>query len=166
MIDLLWRCFYRCAYVGQLIVHAVVRPRVIGAHVVVRVGDRVLLVKNSYRRALGFPAGRVDRGESVRHGAVRELFEEVGIRAATSDLRALPPVVTRHECKTDEAHLFELRLSSEPPLTIDRREVVWAGFVSIDELVDPSHGRRLHVPTRRWLESLRAAGVSNFDVAE
>ena len=153
MIDAICRGLLRCAFLAQLCVHAVLRPRVVGAHVVVRFEDRVLLVKNSYRRARGFPAGRVDRGEGVRAAAARELREEVGIEVDEGRLIPLAVVVTRHEFKTDEAHLFELRLDERPVVTIDRREVVWADFVPIEAIDFP-----LHAPARRWLEGERRGG--------
>lgn len=148
MTDLLWRLFYRAAFLAQLAVHFVLRPQVVGAHVVVRVGEKVLVVRNSYRKELGFPAGRVGRGEDVGEAARRELFEEVGITAPPEGLRPLGVVVKRHEFKTDHAHFFELALDAEPEVAIDRREVVWAGFLDRDSLADA----RVQATARAWLD--------------
>jgi hypothetical protein len=36
--------------------------------------------------------------------------------------------VVHHSNLEDHVHAFELRLESAPPLRIDSREIVWAGF--------------------------------------
>lgn len=53
-------------------------------------GERLLFVRN-FRVAVGawmleFPAGKLERGESPRDAAARELEEETGYRAATVEL--------------------------------------------------------------------------------
>jgi ADP-ribose pyrophosphatase YjhB (NUDIX family) len=51
----------------------------VGSVVLVEDGDRVLLMKPSYRRAWGMPGGLLQRGESPAEGAVREAREELGV---------------------------------------------------------------------------------------
>ena len=57
-------------------------------------------------------------------------------------------ITVNFEHKTDHAHFFELRLGDEPELTVDNREVVWAGFVPAGEL----SGRPLVPHLRRYLD--------------
>ena len=61
---------------------AVVRPPVtFGVRCMLFDGDnRVLLVRHTYMDGWHFPGGGVDPGESAREAAVRELFEETGLR--------------------------------------------------------------------------------------
>ncbi len=153
VVDLVWRWGLRGAFAARLLVHFLLRPTVVGAHVVVRVGDRVLMVRNSYRRGLGLPAGRVDRGETPVMAACRELREEVGLVCEPGRLRCLGTAVLAHEWMTDHLHVFELVLDAEPPLRPDRREVVWAGFVAEAEIGN----RRLQAPTRAWRNGLTAS---------
>jgi 8-oxo-dGTP pyrophosphatase MutT (NUDIX family) len=74
------------------------------------------------------PGGRVQRGEEPSVAALRELFEEVGLAAAPETIRALGEFVVYHSNIEDHVHAFELRLEARPPLRIDSREIVWAGF--------------------------------------
>jgi ADP-ribose pyrophosphatase YjhB (NUDIX family) len=127
----------------------VARPRAEGSLVAVWHAGRVLLVRNSYRRPLSLPAGNLRRGESPLAAAVRELREEVGIAAAPEVLRFVREVVHRTDWKEDHSHVFELELADPPRVAIDRREVVWAGFLTPAEAL----ARELSVPVRIYLES-------------
>ena len=49
------------------------------ALVVVRQGDRFLMVNEKKNRGWYLPAGRVESGESLQYGAKREVLEETGI---------------------------------------------------------------------------------------
>ena len=52
----------------------------VGALCVIVDGDRVVLVRQSYRSHWGAPGGLLDRGEAPEHAAVREAGEEIGLR--------------------------------------------------------------------------------------
>ena len=59
------------------------RP-IVGVLAVVLRGDRVLVVRRANPPMLGrwgFPGGVLELGETVAEGAMRELFEETGVRA-------------------------------------------------------------------------------------
>lgn len=59
----------------------------------VKVGDKLLLTRRHPDKSDGLkldaPGGAVLSGESMAEGAVRELYEEVGIKASVEDLRLL-----------------------------------------------------------------------------
>ena len=130
MSDALWRFLHRVAAALWDARNFVLRPAIAGAAVLVRVGDELLLIQTSYRPWYGVPGGGVRRGEEPRLAAARELREEVGIAVAPDALRALGEFVVHHTFIEDHVHAFELRLEAHPPLRVDRREVVWAGFRS------------------------------------
>lgn len=129
LADRLWRVALRCAYRVQLAVWYVLRPRIHGAYVAVWHGERVLVIRNSYRRGFSFPAGRLRRGEEPAEAAARELVEEVGIDVPCGALRAAGVIVDDSSGAVDHAHIFELHCAEEPALRVDGREVVWAAFL-------------------------------------
>lgn len=126
------------------------QPRIEGVYVAVWHTDRVLLIRNSYRRAFSFPSGRRGRREPPREAAVRELREEVGIAVAPERLVHAGELLVETELVRDHVHLFELHLREEPRLAIDHREVVWAGFEALERVRD----RPLLIPVARYLERL------------
>lgn len=139
------------AYRLLLVFWFLFRPNRRGAFVAVWHAGRILVIRNSYRNWEALPAGGVKRGEEPRETAVRELREEVGMCVQPSDLRFVAEISTSFEFKRDHCSFFELELEnkSEPPsVIVDRREVISAGFVSVDE----ARQARLAPPVRTYLE--------------
>ena len=100
----------------------------------VKVGDRVLITQRHPDKSEGLkfdaPGGAVLSGESIEEGAVRELFEEVGIRADAANLRRLGVFLG----KRAYAVSFSLELLSLPELTLQPSEVIGYRLVSASEL--------------------------------
>jgi 8-oxo-dGTP pyrophosphatase MutT (NUDIX family) len=132
-LDPLWRAAYRFAFRLQLLYWRLRRPVLRGAYVAVWHGERLLLIRNSYRRNLSLPAGGLERGEEPLDAALRELREEVGIRCEARELRYVGEIVDVTGYAEDHAHFFELRCEADPQPEVDGREVVWAGFLTVDE---------------------------------
>jgi len=125
----LHRIALRGAYRLQLAWWFVARPRITGSYVAVWHGERVLMIRNSYRRLLSLPAGGLKRGEDHLAAAVRELREEVGIEVRPEELRFAGVILNPSGYAEDHAHFFELRCDGEPVVRVDGREVVWADFL-------------------------------------
>lgn len=110
------------------------RPRTFGALAAVWHGNRLLLVKNSYRRHYTLPGGYVRPGEDPREAARRELHEEVRI-ALPSDRFELAYHGTRDfEFRCDTLDIYEAELETEPAVRVDGREVVWSGFLTPEDV--------------------------------
>jgi len=137
------------AYRGMLAVWFVLRPRRRGVFVAVWHGGRVLAIRNSYRSLLALPAGGMKRGEAPLEAAVRELREEVGLSLPPDALRFACEIESEHEYTRDHCWFFEVDLTRAPRVVPDEREVIWAGFVDVDEAL---RGRLLP-PVRAYLES-------------
>jgi 8-oxo-dGTP pyrophosphatase MutT (NUDIX family) len=93
----------------------------------------VLLVRQSYRRGLGLVAGGPRRGEAPERAAARELREEVGIDVGAEQLRLVAERIVHHEYKEDHIRIYRLDLEGEPAVAIDRREIVWAAFLGVED---------------------------------
>lgn len=100
----------------------------------VRVGERVLITQRHPNKSEGLkydaPGGAVVSGESMIDGALRELFEEVGICAEATRLKYLGSVIGRRAY----AASYLLVLDSMPEIRIQPSEVVAYKLVSLDEL--------------------------------
>jgi 8-oxo-dGTP pyrophosphatase MutT (NUDIX family) len=130
MLNRLWRVAYRIAFILALGWFWLRRPDHHGSVVAVWCAGRILVVQQSYRRAPFLPGGSINRGEHPRDAAVRELAEEVGLAVAADELSFRRQMVVMSDFCRDHVHIFELHLDSEPPLRVDGREIVTAGFVS------------------------------------
>jgi 8-oxo-dGTP diphosphatase len=130
--DALTRVAYRGAYSLAMAYWFVRRPDTLGVFVAVWCGRRVLLLQNSYKRDFSMPGGGAHRGESHEQTGARELREEVGLTVPPEHLCAAFDVTDTWEYKRDHVYFLELDLDTEPPLSIDRREVVWAAFIDQD----------------------------------
>jgi 8-oxo-dGTP pyrophosphatase MutT (NUDIX family) len=131
-----WRALKRSAF--RLAAKAIAlynrafHPHVHGASVIVRVGERILIVHSTYQRSWSLPGGRVKRGEAPLAAARRELAEETGIAAGA--LTPLGELVVAHSNVHDHVAFFGLELPQEPPLRCDGAEIAEARFATRAEL--------------------------------
>ncbi len=106
------------------------RPDHRGALVAVWVGQRVLMLRLSYRSGLCLPGGGIERGETAEQAALRELREEVGLNLEAADLRLAWRQQSFWDYRRDHVTIFEAELTELPPLLPDGREVVEARLIS------------------------------------
>lgn len=132
LFDSAVRIAFRLGYPAMCLVWRVFKPHHTGVGVLIRHDDQILAVRHSYRPGFTIPGGGMNRRESPRQTAVRELAEELSIAADPDHL-----VYKRHIYNT---YLFELRLVERPAIRIDHREIVEALFMSPEEAMrlDPS----------------------------
>lgn len=78
-----------------------------------------LAVKTTYRSGWDLPSGHCDNGESPDSAAIRELFEETGIKVETLEQRA---VVFQPKMNTVQV-LFYGQLDYSPDLKADNIEI-------------------------------------------
>ncbi len=140
-IDAIWRTIFSIGYRLMPLWWFLRRPAVEGAYVIVRRPRAdarwdVLVVRNSYKPGFSPPCGGLARDERPIDAALRELHEEVGLSLETRRLRPTGVVVLDLAYRHDRAHFFEVVLATDarPVLSVDRREVVWADFVSDEDL--------------------------------
>lgn len=144
LMDAIWRTVLRAGYGALLVWSFLRRPSVHGAFVIVMRPPvearttQILLVRNSYKSGLTVPCGGIRRHETTLAAALRELYEEVGLRAAPERLEPIHEGVMQYRYREDHASFFLLALEpgEEPEIRIDNREVVWAGFVALDDAME------------------------------
>lgn len=109
------------------------RPNQYGALVLIWHKDRVLLVRNSYQPLWSLPGGTIDRHEEADDAAVRELNEELRIELTKDDLCLCYEITIPFNFRKDNVKLFEWRPMVEPKITIDQKEIVDAGWFTVEE---------------------------------
>jgi 8-oxo-dGTP pyrophosphatase MutT (NUDIX family) len=133
-MDPLFRLAYRLAHRLLRLWWRLRRPVALGAAVALWDGDRLLVVRASYHDQVDLPGGGLDRGEAPRAGAVRELREETGIRAPAAELAEAGDYAFEDLHRRITAWVFAWRPAPAPVPVIDRREIVWAGYLNRAEL--------------------------------
>jgi 8-oxo-dGTP pyrophosphatase MutT (NUDIX family) len=135
-----FRVFYRLPHGMRIrLVRMASYKYIVGAVVLVRDAEaaapgRLLLLRQPSNRGWTLPAGLLRRREPPVQGAVRELAEETGIRAAPEDLRpAVPNAVVHAKGWVDV--VFELSVpASTTQLRVDGAEVYEAAWHPVDAL--------------------------------
>jgi len=127
--------FYSFYNPYKKVYYFVCRPRVDGVKTFVMCGDAVLLVKIGYaHRAWTLPGGAIDRGETPKRAAVREVYEETG--QVVSDPILIWEIDTAREYKKVKVHYFYTQADSED-IIIDDQEIVDAGWFQLSALPEP-----------------------------
>lgn len=127
------RLAYRGAYLAARIWWFVRRPHTEGAIVAIWHGRRLLLVRTSYRLLYTLPGGFVERGETSREAATRELFEEISVATAPAALRIGWRGTLCFEHRLDTVTIWEVIVETPPALQMNSSELVWAGWRTADE---------------------------------
>ena len=147
ILNIIAQYFYIIAYRAVLIWWFFSRPTVYGVYVAVWHGEKLLVIKNSYKKRLTIPCGRIKRGENKAATAVRELEEEVGIKLETDQLTFAGEYTGRFKYATDIGAFFEIAMAELPRVQVDNREVVWARFMPLDQVFNLN----LNPTVKSWL---------------
>lgn len=100
-----------------------------GVKVVIFYKDKLLLIRNSYRKGWTFPGGSIKRNESFERAAVREIYEEVGIHISNIKNHGFVAPDINGGSKTA---VFSCKVNTTE-LIIDNLEVEGAVWIDIDE---------------------------------
>jgi len=105
-------------------------PRGKGVKVLVFHKNKLLLIRNTYRKGWTFPGGGVKRNENYKQTAVREVYEEVAIKVSNLRNHGL---FTLDSCKSGKTVVFSCRTKT-PNFKIDNFEIEKAMWVNIKEI--------------------------------
>jgi ADP-ribose pyrophosphatase YjhB (NUDIX family) len=123
-------------------------PLTIGVRIIVREGERVLLVRHTYSPGWHFPGGAVDRRETAVDAAVRELREEALIEAM-SPPRLVGVFLSTTQGKSDHIVLYEAGAWRRIEGKARPLEIAETGFYPVRDLPKGTTGG-----TRRRLAEL------------
>jgi 8-oxo-dGTP diphosphatase len=152
LVDRGFQLAYVCAYRAMRTYWKVRRPTTHGTLVTLWNRGEVLLVRNSYVPYYSLPGGYLNRGETARDAAVRELSEEVGITATAESLELVLERTHDWEGKHDHVQIFSLELPTRPSIAVDHREVIEASWWSPERAL----ALQLFPPLRDVIEQRQA----------
>ncbi|WP_203581255.1 NUDIX hydrolase [Microbacterium hibisci] len=123
---------------------------------VVRGDGRVLLTLRAPDKPWGstweFPAGSALTGETSEQAAVRELYEETGVRVGVADLQ----LVGRLTERTALFDVYVVRVDGDPSLALDPAEVSESAWVPFAEALRRGAAGEMAGPWTPRLEQLGA----------
>lgn len=108
---------------------------------------RLLLVQTSYRHGLGLPGGGLERRETARQAAVRELAEELGLKVSTDELLGPWQITETSARGKNSVTIYTLRATQEPAIGLDGLELVACHWLTTQEAL----GRPLVSHVREYL---------------
>ena len=105
------------------------------ALVVVRLGHRFLVVHEKKHGQLWYlPAGRVEPGESLVQGAIRETLEESGVKIAIDGILQIQHTPSAEGTARMRVFFLGHPIDDTPPLSEPNEHCLEARWVSLDEL--------------------------------
>lgn len=123
------------------------RPHNHGALVAIWHQRRLLLVQTSYRHGLGLPGGGLERRETARQAAVRELAEELGLKVSLDELLDPWQITETSARGKNSVTIYTLRATQEPAIGLDGLELVAYHWLTTQEAL----GRPLVSHVREYL---------------
>lgn len=120
-------------YLYPLLRHLLFRPNNNSVKVVIFFENKILLIKNSYRKGWTFPGGGVKTNESYEQAAIREVREEVAININNLKNHGFFYFGTHKDNKTT---VFSCKVKSSN-IKIDDLEVEKAMWVDINNASRP-----------------------------
>lgn len=102
-------------------------------------GKYLMLHRQDYKpqgNRWGIPAGKVDKGETALQAAIRETYEETGIKISSKSPEYLGTVYFKDSKNNCIFHMFKAKVSDQPKVKIRLTEHKGYTWVTPDEAFD------------------------------
>lgn len=125
------------------------------ACLILRSGNKVLMVKAGYKDHWTFPSGIVDENESPKTAAIRETFEETGFDAEVSETRSFVTIYTSAKEENDRDRFnfsFIVDLPTQDiSLSVPNDEITDAKWVEFNEVANLSKNKGSYEQFQKFL---------------
>ena len=148
LYDKIAQLFFKLTYKILLFIWTFTRPTVHGVFIAIWYKEKLMMIKNSYRKSFTIPCGRIKRDEDIADAAVRELFEEVGLRVDKNQLKFIGIYSANYSNIKDIGNFFEIEMTELPKIRLDNREVIWCQFMPLEQIT----ALKLNPTVKAWLE--------------
>lgn len=108
-----------------------VRPAGGGVKVALFYKNKLLLIQNTYRKGWTLPGGGIKKNETSRQAAIREVYEELGIRLTSLEYQGS----FINDFEKEKISVFSRKVR-KPGFRIDDIEVAKAEWVNIKKVPD------------------------------
>lgn len=102
--------------------------------------DQFLLLKRHPEKpqgeTWGIPGGKLEKGETPLKGAIREVFEEVGIKLEEKDLQEMGKIYVRHSGIDWIFHMFFSVFNQKPAISLALDEHQEYRWITIDQALE------------------------------
>ena len=148
LYDRIARAFLKLAYKSIMFLWFFTKPTIYGVFIAIWYQEKLLIIKNSYRKNYTIPCGGVKHHEDLAGAAVRELYEEVGIKVDEHQLKFVGTHTATYKNIRDIGSFFEIEMTELPEVKVDNREVIWARFMPLDQVT----ALNLNPTVKAWLD--------------
>ena len=140
--------FLKLAYKSIIFLWFFTSLTVNGVFIAIWYKEKLLMIRNSYKKSFTIPCGRIKRDEDSADAAVRELYEEVGIRVDKRQIKFIGIYKTNYNNIEDIGNFYEIEMTEFPILKVDNREVFWSQFMPLDQIA----ALNLNPTVKAWLD--------------
>lgn len=114
----------------------------VSSNVLVCCGQEILIVKPNYKSHWTLPGGVVDKNESPKQAAARELQEETGIVADQLEFAGVSYMPGHSGFPDKLTFSFIYNCSQKPALVLQEEEIEESDWVKFDTLLDKTGKKR------------------------
>ncbi len=143
---------YKTAYIIIRVYWRVFKPVTHGARILLVTDTKILLVQPRALKYWNIPGGGIKRKENPEQGAIRELYEETGIKIDSVDY-LLGTYISSDEGKHDTIYFYIKRVEQELSTQNDI-EIGNSGWFHFDQLPDGTTSRT-KMRIQEYLEGMR-----------